>query len=69
MIFLAMVPNYLKEAGRDSNQIVFAMEQPASPKEYMPETGALKRRAAEVSEKRMDAETKRSFDQVTVEAV
>ena len=38
MIFLAMVSNYMKEARGDSTQIAFAMEQPASPKDYMPET-------------------------------
>ena len=38
MVFLTMVSNYIKEARGDSTQIAFAMEQPASPKDYMPET-------------------------------
>eukprot|EP00435_Cladocopium_sp_Y103_P026293 s3759_g6.t1 len=38
MIFLAMISNYIKDARRDSKPVVFALEQPASPKNYMPET-------------------------------
>ena len=38
MVFLTMVSNYIKEARGDSTQIAFGMEQPASPKDYMPET-------------------------------
>ena len=38
MVFLAMVSNYIKKERKDPNQVGFAMEQPASPREYMPET-------------------------------
>ena len=38
MVFLAMVSNYIKKARKDPNQVGFSMEQPASPRDYMPET-------------------------------
>ena len=36
--FLATVSNYIKEARKDPRSVVFTLEQPASPKDYMPET-------------------------------
>ena len=38
IIFLAMVSNYIKEARKDPGSVVFTLDQPASPKDYMPET-------------------------------
>ena len=37
MIFLSIVSQQLRKARRDPNQMLFSMEQPASPKDYMPE--------------------------------
>ena len=37
MIFLGIVSQQLRKARRDPNQMLFSMEQPASPKDYKPE--------------------------------
>ena len=38
MIFLSMVANYIKLAKGDKKKLPFSLEQPASPREYRPET-------------------------------